>query len=397
MHYSFAQYVILFLIKFKTRKSILKKILLILALIPLMLIASPNTMSQQRIDQITAPIALYPDTLLSQILMASTYPDEVQEAVQWLRVNSSLQGQDALQAAAYNDWDPSITALVAFPQVLDMMGRYPDWVQDIGNAFLSDPDAIMDSVQELRIQAQRNGNLTSSSKQTVITQDYQGTRTIIIQPTYSNTIYVPVYDPMQVYGNWFYPEYTPFFYRPPHFYMAPGMYIGFSLGIVVGDIMWGGLDWYHHDVYIDTPRYNAFYPHRRINANQRNISWRNEWHSNNPHIVRYTTPQTQHIIFKTNDYKPMQKGIMTNDAKPIQRGIFTNDNKPVQKAIQTNSNNPVDNTLKTNDYKPVQKNIRTTEHKSDDKNAQNHEHQSNDGSTNNNNDRSGFQHGQRNY
>ena len=435
----------------------MKKIFLILTLIPLILMASPNVVSQQKLDQIMAPIALYPDALLSEILMASTYPDEVQEAVQWSRVNSNLQAEEALQAARFNNWDPSVTSLVAFPQVLDMMGKYPDWVEDMGDAFLTEPDAVMDSVQRLRIQAQRNGYLITSQKQTIITQDNQGTRTIIIQPTYSNTIYVPVYDPMQVYGSWFYPEYEPFFYYPPYFYMAPGVYFGFSLGIVIGDVMWSGFDWYHHDVYINVPRYNAFYPHRKINQNQRNISWKNEWRLNNSHIVNYKTSQKQRINFKTNEYKPVernmktneyrpaergiktndyrptQKNVQTNDTKPVERnmktneykpverGIKTNDNKPTQKNVQTNDTKPVERNMKTNEYKPVERgiktndnkptqknvqtndtkpverNIKTNDHKSDDNNAQNNERQSNDGGMNNNNDRNNFQHGQRNY
>ena len=132
----------------------MKKIFLMLVFLPFILFASTEVMLQQEVDQMMAPIALYPDTLLSQILIASTHPEQVQEAVQWSNQNSRLQGQDAVKAVADNDWDPSVISLVAFPQVLDLMGKHPDWVQKMGSVFLAEPDIIMDSVQRLRIKAQ---------------------------------------------------------------------------------------------------------------------------------------------------------------------------------------------------------------------------------------------------
>lgn len=348
----------------------MKKIFLLLVFLPLILMASSYAPSQQRLDQTMAPIALYPDSLLSQILMASTYPQEVQEAVEWSRHNSDLQGEDAVQAAASNDWDPSVTSLVAFPQVLDMMDQYPSWVQELGDAFLDEPDMVMDSVQRLRLQAQKNGNLTSSQKQRIITQeDDQGIRTIIIEPTYANTVYVPVYDPMRVYGQWSYPRYTPFYYYPSSFYMAPGIFFGFSLGIAVGDVMWSNFDWHNHDVYINVPRYNTFYTNKRINTNQKNVSWKNDWRSNNPHPVNYNRTQTQRVIIRNNDRKPNDRVFKTNDRKPDEKILRTNDRKPDDKIFRNVDRKPDGKTIR--DQKP------------DDGNS-------------NSDEKNNFQHGQRN-
>ena len=396
----------------------MKKIFLLLVFLPLILMASSYAPSQQRLDQTMAPIALYPDSLLSQILMASTYPQEVQEAVEWSRHNSDLQGEDAVQAAASNDWDPSVISLVAFPQVLDMMDQYPAWVQELGDAFLDEPDMVMDSVQRLRLQAQRNGYLTSSQKQKIIMQeDDQGTRTIIIQPTFADTVYVPVYDPMRVYGSWFYPGYAPFYYYPSSFYMAPGMFFGFSLGIAVRDVMWSSFDWYHHDVYINVPRYNTFYTHRKINTNQKNISWKNDWRPNNSHPINYNKPQTQRIIIQNNDRKPNDRVFKTNDRKPDEKILRINDRKPEDKIIRNvdrkpdektirdqkpddrtlknNDRKPDEKILRTNDRKPDDKIIRNVDRKPDDKNVRNNDRKSDDGNSNSD-DKNNFQHGQRN-
>src|SRR5437899_3112041 len=124
--------------------------------------------SPAQLDQLLAPIALYPDSLLSQVLMASTYPSNVAEPARWSRYHSELDGDDAVLAVENRDWDPSVQSLVAFPQVLAMMGNNPEWVQDLGDAFLAQPDDVMDAVQRLRYWARRSGYLRSSNRLRVV-------------------------------------------------------------------------------------------------------------------------------------------------------------------------------------------------------------------------------------
>ncbi|ECO1649068.1 DUF3300 domain-containing protein, partial [Salmonella enterica subsp. enterica serovar Typhimurium] len=126
-----------------------------------------TTFTTAQIDQWVAPVALYPDALLSQVLMASTYPANVVQAVQWSRDNPTLQGDAAIQAVASQPWDPSVKSLVAFPQLMALMGENPQWVQNLGDAFLAQPQDVMDAVQRLRLLAQQTGSLKSTPQQTV--------------------------------------------------------------------------------------------------------------------------------------------------------------------------------------------------------------------------------------
>jgi hypothetical protein len=123
--------------------------------------------SNQQLDQLTAQIALYPDALLSQVLMASTYPSDVASAAEWARAHPDAKGDEAVKLVEDRDWDPTVASLVAFPQVIVTMGEKPDWVRDLGDAFLAQPEDVMESVQRLRVQAQKAGNL-KSNEQTVV-------------------------------------------------------------------------------------------------------------------------------------------------------------------------------------------------------------------------------------
>src|SRR5262249_37032714 len=131
---------------------------------------SGKQFSKEQLDQLTAQIALYPDALLSQVLMASTYPDAVAEAAKWSRAHSEEKGDAAVEKVQDQPWDPSVQSLVAFPQVIIMMGEKPDWVKDLGDAFLAQPDDVMDSVQRLRQAAQKAGNLKSNDQVNVTTE-----------------------------------------------------------------------------------------------------------------------------------------------------------------------------------------------------------------------------------
>jgi hypothetical protein len=179
------------------------------------------------------PIALYPDSLLSQVLMASTYPDNVMQAVQWSQDNPAMKGDAAVQAVASQPWDPSVKSLVAFPALLAMMGENPPWVENLGNAFLAQPHDVMDSVQRLRAIAQQTGTLKSTPQQKVIVTPAAPvsasstaatstthsaapapTQVIKIEPTNPQVVYVPSYNPSTVYGTWPNSAYPPV-YLPP--------------------------------------------------------------------------------------------------------------------------------------------------------------------------------------
>ncbi|MBV1916247.1 MAG: DUF3300 domain-containing protein [Pseudomonadales bacterium] len=236
-------------------------------------------LSQEKLDQMMAPIALYPDALLSQILMASTYPDEVAEAVKWSEKNPDQKGDEAVKAVEDKSWDPSVASLVAFPQVLDMMGDKPDWVKQMGAAFLADPDKIMDTTQALRKKAKEQGNLESNEQQTVEIDDSNAEQTvIIIEPADPQIIYVPTYNPVVIYGPWWYPAYPPYYYYPPPIYRRPGygigVGIGFGIGIGVTHAMWGGFGWHSHSVNINVNRYNSINVNNKINVNSKNASWK---------------------------------------------------------------------------------------------------------------------------
>jgi len=191
--------------------------------------------AQPELDQMLAPIALYPDALLSQVLMAATYPDEVNEAARWSRANPGLQGDDAVRAVQNEDWDPSVKSLVAFPQILQRMGEMPDWARSLGDAFLLQEPQVMDTVQQLRRRAQAAGNL-QSNEQMYVQQQGQA---IVLQPALPQYVYVPYYDPLVVYGPWWWPAYRPVYWAPWPRQSAVRISFGF---------FFGNFDWHRRHV-----------------------------------------------------------------------------------------------------------------------------------------------------
>jgi hypothetical protein len=229
-------------------------------------------MSNQQLDSLTAPIALYPDALLAQVLMAATFPQDVQAAAAWSKANTKLQGDDAVKAVASEPWDPSVQSLVAFPQVLATMASKPDWVSQLGTAFLGQSNDVMDSVQRLRKQAQAAGNLKTSSQQKVVVEQ----STIQIVPANPQVVYVPTYNPTVVYGTWPYPAYPPVYVPPPPGYaIATGFATGlaFGAGVAVANSLWGGFNWNTHDVNINVNRYNNVNVNNRLNVNSNTTNW----------------------------------------------------------------------------------------------------------------------------
>lgn len=220
----------------------------------------PVAYTAAQIDQWVAPIALYPDALLSQVLMAATYPANVIQAAQWSRDNPKMQGDAAVQAVAGQPWDPSVKSLVAFPQLMSLMGENPPWVQNLGDAFLAQPKDVMDSVQRLRLLAQQTGALQSTPQQTVTTvakteplKASTSTSTSAPAPTVikiesadPQVVYVPTYNPSTVYGTWPNTSYPPVYLPPPpgeQFTDSLVKGLGFSLGVATTYAIFSNIDW----------------------------------------------------------------------------------------------------------------------------------------------------------
>ena len=228
--------------------------------------------SNAELDQMFAPIALYPDALLAQILMASTYPGDVADAAAWSKANPNAKGDAAVKQVANQPWDPSVQSLVAVPQVLASLSQDAAWVQKMGDAFLAAPDTVMASVQRLRRQAQQAGNLKDNEYQKILEQPNpaaQQPQTIVIESANPQTVYVPSYNPAYVYGSWGYAGYPPYYYPPPAYYypgaaLAAG--ITFGIGIAITDSLWGDCDWGGGDININNERYNNINTNRERNT-----------------------------------------------------------------------------------------------------------------------------------
>ncbi|MGZ9144186.1 MAG: DUF3300 domain-containing protein, partial [Candidatus Binatia bacterium] len=195
--------------------------------------AKAPAVKQEELDQLLAPIALYPDSLIAQILMASTYPLEVVQADRFAKQNKNLKGDGLTKALEAQTWDPSVKSLVNFPQVLTMMSEKLDMTQKLGDAFLVQQKAVMDTIQSLRAKAQAAGNLKTTKEQTVIVEQ----KIIKIEAASPQVVYVPVYNPTVVYGVWAYPAYPPYYYYPPG-YVATTAAFSFAAGVAVG-AAWG--------------------------------------------------------------------------------------------------------------------------------------------------------------
>lgn len=205
---------------------------------------------QEELDQILAPIALYPDSLLSQIFMASTYPLEVVEADRWAKAHKDMKAQGAAQALEEQKWDASVKSLVNFPDVLSMLSEKLDWTQKIGDAFIGQQKQVMETVQKLRARAKEAGKLESSEQQTVTVQEEESEKIIVIESTSPDVIYIPAYNPAVVYGTWPYPAYPPYPAPHPVATAAVSFGVGVACGLAWG-YAWGHCNWGHGDVNIN--------------------------------------------------------------------------------------------------------------------------------------------------
>jgi uncharacterized membrane protein YgcG len=237
---------------------------------------------KEELEQILAPIALYPDALLAQIFMASTYPLEIVEAARWSKEHPDVKGDAVAGAVQSQTWDPSVKSLVAFPQVLTMMNEKIDWTQKLGDAFLAQQKEVMQTVQVLRNKAKETGNLKSSKEVTVKEEaapaGSPAPQTIIIESPNPEVVYVPTYNPTVVYGAWAYPSYPPYYYYPPGYVAGVGFW-SFTAGVIVGGAIWGNCNWGGNDVDIDINRQNNF-NRNEINANRNNINSNNRGNNN---------------------------------------------------------------------------------------------------------------------
>jgi hypothetical protein len=214
---------------------------------------TPSLFTSDRLEQLVAPIALYPDSLVAQILMASTYPLEIVEAARWVDQNPGLKGTALEEGLKQNEWDPSVKALCEVPTVLKKMNDNIAWTKDLGDAFLAQKVELMDTIQQMRRKALDAGSLKTTQQQTVTQDDGQ----IVIQQANPDVIYVPVYSPA-VYGPaWYYPTY----YYPGWYDPWWGWGIAFGIGFFWGSCCWGGCDWHHHCCNVHCDHFNNFNAH----------------------------------------------------------------------------------------------------------------------------------------
>jgi len=225
----------------------------------------------EQIDHMVAPIALYPDALLAQVLMAATYPVEVVQADQWLKKNRGLEGAALDEAVAAQPWDPSVKTLVFFPTVLERMAQDLTWTQDLGDAFLAQEADVMGAVQRLRRQAQDAGSLASNSQQIVRTQG----STIVVEPADPTVVYVPSYNPATVYGPAWVP--APTYYPATYTYSsAYPTWVTFGAGALVGALLVAAINWADDDRYYVYPYYRRPYHHHHIHHVYHNY-WDRDW------------------------------------------------------------------------------------------------------------------------
>jgi hypothetical protein len=251
-----------------------------------------------QLDQLVAPIALYPDPLLAQILMASTYPLEVVQADRFAKTNKKLKGDKLKQALDQQNWDASVKELVSTPTVLATMNDQLEWTQKLGDAVLAQQADVMDAIQRLRVKAQANGKLETTKQQTVtVTQGADQQQVISIEPASPEVVYVPYYDPGVVYGEWSYPEYPPYYYPPPAGYIVGGAIatgLAWGAAYAIGREVWDDIDWNRGDINIDVDRNIDI--DRNVNVDRK--SWQHD--SSHRRGVKYNNDAVRNKFAKAN-------------------------------------------------------------------------------------------------
>ena len=230
-----------------------------------------TTQTPDQLDQLVAPIALYPDSLVAQILAASTFPAEAVEADRWLQANPNLKGDDLAKAVDQQTWDPSVKALTAFPSVLANMDKNLSWASSLGDAYYNQQSDVMDAIQRMRQKAQQAGNLKDTPQQTVQTQGSN----IVIQPADPDVVYVPAYNPWAIYGYPIAP--WPFWYNYPGIWFG-GPYLSFGLGFGIG--FYGGYGWGWHNWGTNWGGHTVVYNHNTYISHSNTFYNRNNYYHN---------------------------------------------------------------------------------------------------------------------
>lgn len=240
-------------------------------------------LSSQQLDSLVAPIALYPDPLLSQMLVASTYPLEIVQLNQWLQENKGLKDKALSDAVMKQGWDPSVQAMAPFPDLVKQMAESIKWTDELGNAFLAQQNEVMDAVQRMRAKAVEKGALKTTEQQKVETKVIENKSVVVIEPAKTEVVYVPSYDPVAVWGAPYYPY--PAVAYPV--YPAGGLLLGFGVGVAMGAAWGGGWGWNagwggNNNIYVN--RNNNYVNHyNRTNAGNRYGGANNTWRHNPQH------------------------------------------------------------------------------------------------------------------
>ncbi len=338
---------------------------------PAVSVAAPQPFQEAELDQLLAPIALYPDPLLSQILMAATYPIEVVEAARWSRANPRLRGEDAVMAVDDRDWDPSVKSLVAFPNILERMDQKIDWMRDLGDAFLAQEEDVMDTIQRLRQRAAAAGSLYSDERQRII---YDG-NVIIIEPVNPMVVYVPYYDPLVVYGRWWWNAYPPVSWAPWPGYVAyrsprPGVSVGFSWGPAISissSFFFGVPDWRERHVQVRPEHryYQQRPPERRNGAiirsrpnvivvpgQQRRVEPPVRWERRGPVQRRIERREENRGDARPDGRRDDRRDARRNERKDDKRDARPNERKDVRKGEQRPGSNYDPAGMDPKDYLP---------------------------------------------
>lgn len=293
---------------------IIALLLILPAFVTSLAAADDDKLKKEELQQLLAPVALYPDDLLTNVLMASTYPLDVVQAARWRSENPKLKGDALTKALESKDWDPSVKALAQFPEVLKSMSDKLDWTQKLGDAFLAQQDDVMDAIQFLRAKADESGHLKSNDKQKVSKDTSGGGSPVyVIEPVQSETVYVPYYEPNVVYGSWWYPDYPPYSWPYVEHYVD-GWYWGAGVAIAGGIWAWNRFDWRNHDIDIDVNRWNKINVDRdKINSGK----WQHRPDHRGP--VPYKNKEVRDKFNKGERARKSSKDFRGFDKSPAER------------------------------------------------------------------------------
>jgi hypothetical protein len=280
--------------------------------------------SQAELEQMLAPIALYPDSVLTHILIASTYPIEIIQASRWLEKNSDLDASDALEAVEDKEWDPSVKALVAFPRVLERLSNDLEWTQNLGDAFLQDEKSVLASIQSLRMRADQAGNLDKMDNMKVSREN----KTIIIQSAEPEIIYVPYYDTRVVYGNWHWVHHQPVYWD------------------------WSWHNSHNHYGHHYTPHYGLFSWHPRIHLRHHYYFSAFNWHNHHVVVVngrhfnsrryRHRSDIIAHADARRWDHNPKhRRGVAYRNNQVRERFSSTRPSRIETRAVRSSERNDV--------------------------------------------------------